>query len=137
MDQIGKKHGLGEWDSFCQAVKVGPISVPFPHYLTPMVQSWKGPEEEEAPFFLNGIAILILAWTERPIPDMGYYKALERFCQDELGVEVDSNEMVRLLVDSFESIRYWSQAWEDVPGTFADEPIQNYRYVGRIKHHAS
>lgn len=136
IERIGEENGLGKWEDFCAAVAEGPISIPFPHYLPDLVRNWKESTDLEPPHFLNGIAVLILAWTERPLQEMGYYEALEHFCSHSLAATSNGKELVKLLVGTFAEIRHWSEAEKGVPGTFADEAIQRYRYVGRIRHHA-
>lgn len=136
ISKIGAAQGIGGWDEFCDAVQTGPVGVSFPDYLADLMRSWPGTSSRKPPFFLNGIAVLVLAWTERPDPDMGYYDALDDFCQRYLGQDTFPKSLVKKLVDSFETIRIWSQQWPEFPGTFVNEAIQDYKYVGRIKHHA-
>ncbi|MEM6269966.1 MAG: hypothetical protein AAF998_11050 [Bacteroidota bacterium] len=136
IDRIGQEQGLPGWEDFCASVRQGPLEASWPHYLPELVQVWSDGPEFHYPFFLNGIAALILAHTERPHPDMGYYESLAHFGKHHLHSTADARSVVPPLVNAFAHIREWSEAWPEVPGTFIDEPIQEYRYVGRIRHHA-
>ena len=136
IEKIGTVHEIGGWDEFCQALREGPLGLSFPDYIPELIQSWPGIKSRNIPHFLNGIAVLVLAWTERRDLELGYYAALDDFCKRFLGQSSFPSDLVKDLVNSFESIRIWSQQWPEFPGTFADEPIQDYKYVGRIRHHA-
>ncbi len=136
IDKIGAERGIGGWEEFCEGLRQGPIKVSFPSYLPDLVESWQGVESPNPPHFLCGIAVLVLAWTERRDQDFGYYAALDDFCSRFLAADLFPRDLVRKLVNHFETIRIWSQQWPEFPGTFADEPLQDYKYVGRIRHHA-